>query len=278
MAIDVETPITHHQHNEKPQVDIIITADDHHKESSKNNSETGNEDSDSGKATSPQSTRSNNVSIESLDGDGSDSSIADSDSDFEDSLPIEPNVILENIRGINNVNRNTSGIVVLNQGQPVVSEISSANSAVKPQIGSIAVQNSSDITFGNKTFYQGPVTIKQFLLENDKWKLRPESGSTNGGYDQFDGDDITSDATNDSTKKGSITFGLCGKIILNVNFFPPHYRYSTRSSSAKKRQMLRSLYTFAKSNSADCQFSNRISTCDSCLMYSNGFFFNYQWW
>lgn len=29
-------------------------------------------------------------------------------------------------------------------------------------IGSVAVQNSSEITFGNKTYYQGPVTIKQY--------------------------------------------------------------------------------------------------------------------
>lgn len=32
--------------------------------------------------------------------------------------------------------------------------------------GKIVVQNSSDVHFGNKTFYQGPVTIKQFLYNN----------------------------------------------------------------------------------------------------------------
>lgn len=29
--------------------------------------------------------------------------------------------------------------------------------------GNVAITNSSDVHFGNKTYYQGPVTIKQFL-------------------------------------------------------------------------------------------------------------------
>lgn len=33
-----------------------------------------------------------------------------------------------------------------------------------PKIGRVSVQNASDITFGNKTFYQGPVTIKQIVM------------------------------------------------------------------------------------------------------------------
>lgn len=32
--------------------------------------------------------------------------------------------------------------------------------------GNIVVKNSSEVHFGNKTFYQGPVTIKQFLYNN----------------------------------------------------------------------------------------------------------------
>lgn len=32
--------------------------------------------------------------------------------------------------------------------------------------GNIVVKNSADVHFGNKTFYQGPVTIKQFLYNN----------------------------------------------------------------------------------------------------------------
>lgn len=36
---------------------------------------------------------------------------------------------------------------------------------LSPQLlfGNIAVQNASDITFGNKSYYQGPITIKQCL-------------------------------------------------------------------------------------------------------------------
>ncbi|EFA01280.1 Peptidoglycan-recognition protein LE-like Protein [Tribolium castaneum] len=37
-----------------------------------------------------------------------------------------------------------------------------------PSFGNISVMNSNDIHFGNKTFYQGPVTIKQFLYANGK--------------------------------------------------------------------------------------------------------------
>ncbi|KNC31861.1 Peptidoglycan-recognition protein LC [Lucilia cuprina] len=41
----------------------------------------------------------------------------------------------------------------------------------RPQIGSIALSNSSDVTFGDKHFYEGPVTIQQFLIDSrDKWK------------------------------------------------------------------------------------------------------------
>lgn len=60
------------------------------------------------------------------------------------------------------------------------------------RIESIAIQNSSDIQFGNKTFYNGPVTIKQFLLDdkNKKWISRTndqvgqiENGVFNRGFD-----------------------------------------------------------------------------------------------
>lgn len=35
-----------------------------------------------------------------------------------------------------------------------------------PEFGNISVKNSTDIHFGNKTFYQGPVTIKQIVYTN----------------------------------------------------------------------------------------------------------------
>lgn len=56
----------------------------------------------------------------------------------------------------------------------------------------VAINNSTDIQFGNKTFYNGPVTIKQFLLDDkhNKWISRPgvestqiENGVANKGFD-----------------------------------------------------------------------------------------------
>lgn len=55
----------------------------------------------------------------------------------------------------------------------------------------VAINNSTDIQFGNKTFYNGPVTIKQFLLDDKhKWISRPgaetaqiENGAINKGFD-----------------------------------------------------------------------------------------------
>lgn len=59
------------------------------------------------------------------------------------------------------------------------------------KIDTIAIQNSTDIQFGNKTFYNGPVFIKQFIKdENKRWispksfeeNVQNESGVTNKGF------------------------------------------------------------------------------------------------
>lgn len=42
-----------------------------------------------------------------------------------------------------------------------------ADDANKSNFGNICVSNSNDVHFGNKTFYQGPVTIKQFVYANN---------------------------------------------------------------------------------------------------------------
>lgn len=53
------------------------------------------------------------------------------------------------------------------------------------QIDSIAIQNSTDIQFGNKTFYNGPVFIyKQFVKEVDKNWIRAENGEENSQADK----------------------------------------------------------------------------------------------
>lgn len=35
-----------------------------------------------------------------------------------------------------------------------------------PKIGSVCVQNATDVTFGNKTLYEGPVIIKQMTVKD----------------------------------------------------------------------------------------------------------------
>lgn len=107
------------------------------------------------------SLHSKNVPILTLGENGDDSSIVDSDEDCEDE-------------------RSPSGMratdpkakVLTNDGSSGVPDVihSHEHEAPKLNIGSIALQNSTGITFGNKTFYQGPVTIKQFLYDNNKWK------------------------------------------------------------------------------------------------------------
>lgn len=80
-------------------------------------------------------------------------------------------------------------------GNLVIVDNSSGPSSAQtsgPRIDSIAIQNSSDIQFGNKTFYNGPVVIKQFMLDdrNKKWISRTEAeesrnknGVVNDGFD-----------------------------------------------------------------------------------------------
>lgn len=41
-----------------------------------------------------------------------------------------------------------------------------------PSFGNISVINSNEVHFGNKTFYHGPVTIKQFLYANASGELK----------------------------------------------------------------------------------------------------------
>lgn len=122
---------------------------------------TSKEPSDDRKSLSTNSLNSNNVSIVTLDENADDSSAIDSDEDCEDVFsPSKMRATASN------------GIVLVNDGSNsnVPGVINSyEHDAPKLNIGSIAVQNSSGITFGNKTFYQGPVTIKQFLYDNNKW-------------------------------------------------------------------------------------------------------------
>lgn len=122
---------------------------------------------------SPVSEKSHNISIVSLEDDCDSSIASDSDCDFDIEDYNIASTSNDRIENVANGGVITTGAIVVSQNIE--------KDVTKPQIGSIAVQNSSDITFGNKTFYQGPVTIKQFLLDHNKWKPN-ENGHENSGY------------------------------------------------------------------------------------------------
>lgn len=44
--------------------------------------------------------------------------------------------------------------------------------------GNIEIENSKNITFGNKNFFQGPVVIKQLVVDNEKIKVHQNAGDT----------------------------------------------------------------------------------------------------
>lgn len=44
-------------------------------------------------------------------------------------------------------------------------------------IGNICVQNSTDVSFGNKTFFNGPVVIKHFIASDVEQRSEPSESS-----------------------------------------------------------------------------------------------------
>lgn len=131
------------------------------------------------------SQKSNNISIVSLQDEDINSSDTASDSENNS----DNNETATNIKYVvEAVNKNSLNSSIIPQNGSVILTQALAqvpSSAGPPKIGNIAVQNSSDITFGNKTFYQGPVTIKQFLLDgSNRWVVRDEKdeGYNNPNY------------------------------------------------------------------------------------------------
>jgi hypothetical protein len=57
------------------------------------------------------------------------------------------------------------------------------SSESRPSFGNIVVNSSSDVHFGNKTFYNGPVTIKQFVYTT-------RDGGDDGQRSEADGDNV----------------------------------------------------------------------------------------
>lgn len=129
------------------------------------------------------SVRSNQMSIVSLDVDDVDSSsIADSDSD-DDHVPSQSEFMAGALtsakcREENKIFADGNGVIVINNAG---GGLISGGDSTRPNIGSIALQNSSDITFGDKKYFQAPVTIKKYYLEKDQWVRRDGDASTSEG-------------------------------------------------------------------------------------------------
>ncbi|XP_017136658.1 peptidoglycan-recognition protein LC isoform X1 [Drosophila miranda] len=156
-----------------------------------------------GAKTSPTlSIRSTTISIVSIDENALDSSCIDSDSDVDG---IHDDCTVQKLgQQISYPPNCSSQLRDLNQGLTLISrQVTPGQTEVSPPtaseagamakqllngslalatptqtgpnspqgIGSIALTNSTDVTFGDKHFYEGPVTIQQFLIDNrDKWK------------------------------------------------------------------------------------------------------------
>lgn len=127
--------------------------------------------------------------------DHGDSSTTASDSELEelelDSVPARDRFLRYHNEHRDQTAENNS---FPNDGNVIVVGSSDNNiaQASGPQINTVAIQNSSDIQFGNKKIYNGPVTIKQFLFDdkNNKWiRSNPENGQLENGVSNkgFDG-------------------------------------------------------------------------------------------
>ncbi|XP_037718247.1 peptidoglycan-recognition protein LC isoform X4 [Drosophila subpulchrella] len=159
------------------------------------------------------SIRSTTISIVSIDENAIDSSCIDSDSegDAEDytvqklghqvTYPPNSSHLRDLNQGLTVISRQVApgqaevpppnpleaGVVakqILNGNLALATPTSPAGGATQG-IGSIALTNSTDVTFGDKHFYEGPVTIQQFLIDNrDKWKAGegPGDGQDNPAF------------------------------------------------------------------------------------------------
>lgn len=118
------------------------------------------------------------------DGDGSSAfdSSSDSDSDLCDNEQIK-----KAIERIPNSLQPGSQMVRLPSVGPETSVASATAHPERPNIGSIAVQNSSDITFGNKTYIKGQVVIKN-IYHDRKATNGIGGGVVNEGYRETDGE------------------------------------------------------------------------------------------
>lgn len=101
---------------------------------------------------------SHHISIETLPDNCDSSSASETDSDDDDFIKNSQYIIESSKTPRINKVEIEDGTIVLEQNlqQP------------GPTIGSVCVRDATDITFGNKTLYEGPVTIKHMTVKNDK--------------------------------------------------------------------------------------------------------------
>lgn len=75
-------------------------------------------------------------------------------------------------------------------------------------ISSVTVTNSTDVHLGNKTYYQGPVTIKQFILadveEEEEVSKEELEGDVFGGGVQPEGPSSSHQGDNESSGAVSV--------------------------------------------------------------------------
>lgn len=122
------------------------------------------------------SSSSHNISISSINEDYNNDSSAFESSDSE----CDDEQIKKAIERIPN-SLQPGGQLIQNGTLVVKDDDGSPTAARGPNIGSIAVQNSSDITFGNKTYIKGQVVIKNIYPDR-------QNGVVNRGYNETDGE------------------------------------------------------------------------------------------
>lgn len=147
--------------------------------------ELGNKLSDKPKESPTLSIRSTVISINSIE-----SSVYDSDSDEEN----VDGLIVKKLGETTSENPDTNllksaatpGVIlsqIVENGLPS-GGIIAQNTNQRAQIGSVVVDRSNEVTFGDKNYFQGPVTIKQFVVDSSlKINNGEKGGNVNHGYE-----------------------------------------------------------------------------------------------
>ncbi|KAG5675911.1 hypothetical protein PVAND_005770 [Polypedilum vanderplanki] len=136
--------------------------------------------------------------------DYDDSSSIASDSDFEDCT----NCKKSNDQVIVNVNENCSS-ALSNDGISATTTVCDNLQNKLQNINSVSINHSSDVHFGNKTFFNGPVTIKQIVIKDEYLRKKDDSnGVLNSGFEgsstQINTNHITNDKSDDIKQENTV--------------------------------------------------------------------------